>query len=183
MSLVSQPCSSNFTDFKATKFISVDFRVPSRIASQYPAIALPVIQSRLILLDPILFIVGSCDFVSKYVERLKTVYMTVGNFSRASDASLSRMFPIPSNEGQPCPDVRRAVGTCGPVVDPLARAYGFLISWFVNWNWGEVFLVTDHLIHPQILSKYGTDKLMSSNNIYLVKTFANHLTQLINARP
>jgi len=147
---ILQPCG----DVEGLENLVVKYSVPKGLANKYPSVALPIIQERLISLNPVLVITGSCAFVSKYYKDLKDFTVQIGNNSRKISFNQMRSFPLVLGQREASCSFRDK-DTCGPVVDNMTRMFGFLLSWFSNWNWGDIILVHDELVHEKILSTLG----------------------------
>lgn len=161
---ISTPClhepqltAADFT-LGSTDPLRVRLTVPARLRVRYPHVDILTLERRIADLQPIFVLTGSSTFVTQAMASLGDVRVTVGNFSAKAKFQKEFAFPVPldalTRSGGIC-GVINSPGSCGPVVSPVSRALGFLVSWFVNLNWSDVVLVGNDEILRQIKTPIG----------------------------
>lgn len=167
------PCSlplkdqNNIDNFREIE-IPVDI---SEYISQNSADSPSRILDYFLNLQPVFVVTGSCEFISNIFTKTPDIIIKVENISKVARFAKDASFPLPINSYQAggFQTVSSCSGngqfwtssTCYPVIEPVARAMGFLVSWFDSWNWSDVLLVGGVELEHHLLSPQGEANFLS----------------------
>lgn len=170
---ISTPCSANVkskTENNNNNNLTLSKPLFLNVnTSKYPADIYSIDFQRGVAIDhqPIFIVVGSCRFVAQMLDELPEIHIINGRETKVEIMKREVSFPVPMASSAVISSSLKTISctggngvplhsdTCYPVVQPVARAFGFLISWLDSWNWSDALLVGGATLETHLNSPRG----------------------------